>query len=99
MDFSGLVLIPLAAAVTAVWIIGASAFSSGKATLRVPFLLSYGLGVLFMQPWLVASWQEAGMVGVMLVMLLIWIAAGCIIGAIPALATVALVRWLVRPRR
>lgn len=99
MDFSGLALIPLAAAVTAVWIVGVAAFSSGKATLLPPYLLSYGLGVLFMQPWLAASWQEAGMYGVMLVLLLIWIAAGCIIGAMPAMATVALVRWLVRPRR
>jgi hypothetical protein len=98
MDFSGLLLIPLAALITAVWIVCAAALSSGAASLRKPFLLSYSLGVLFMQPWLIASWQEAGMVAVMLVMLLLWIAGGCIIGAMPAMAVVALTRRLTRPK-
>ncbi len=99
MDFSGLLLIPLAALITATWIVGIAALSSGAATLRPPFLLSYGVGVLFMQPWLIASWQEAGMLAVMSVMLTIWIAAGCIIGAMPAMAAVALTRKLVRRKR
>ena len=99
MDFSGLLLIPLAALITAAWIIGVAMLSSRAATLRPPFLLSYSLGVLFMQPWLIASWQEAGMFAVMLVMLTIWVAAGCIIGAMPAMAAVALTRRLARPKR
>ncbi|KQU57508.1 hypothetical protein ASG67_17290 [Sphingomonas sp. Leaf339] len=99
MDFSGLLLIPLAALITAAWIVGVAMLSSRAATLRPPFLLSYSLGVLFIQPWLIASWQEAGMFAVMLVMLTIWIAAGCIIGAMPATAAVALTRRLARPKR
>ncbi len=99
MDFSGLLLIPLAALITAAWIVGVAMLSSRAATLRPPFLLSYSLGVLFMQPWLIASWQDAGMFAVMLVMLTIWIAAGCIIGAMPAMAAVALTRRLARPKR
>ncbi|MDP1026800.1 hypothetical protein Q5H91_06225 [Sphingomonas sp. KR1UV-12] len=99
MDFSGLLLIPLAALVTGAWIVGVSALSSSSATLRPPFCVSYCLGVLFMQPWLIASWQQAGMFAVMLVMLALWIAAGCIIGAIPAMASVALTRWLARLKR
>ncbi|MEO7691815.1 MAG: hypothetical protein ABIS51_21205 [Sphingomonas sp.] len=96
MDFSGLLVIPLAAFISATWIVGVAALSSRAATFRPPFLLSYTLGVLFMQPWLIASWQEMGMFGVMLVMLALWIAAGCIIGAIPAMAAVALARRLAR---
>lgn len=49
MDFSGLLLIPLAALITAAWIIGVAMLSSRAATLRPPFLLSYSLGVLFMR--------------------------------------------------
>lgn len=99
MDFSGLILIPLAALITSAWIIGVAALSSSAATLRPPFLISYSLGALFMQPWLLASWQEVGMFAVMLVMLVFWIAAGCFIGAIPAMAAVALARRLARPKR
>jgi hypothetical protein len=99
MDFSGLLLIPIAAVITAAWIVSVAALSSRAATLRPPFLLSYSIGVLFMHPWLVASWQDAGMLGVMLVMLALWIAAGCIIGAMPAMAAVALTRRLARSMR
>jgi hypothetical protein len=99
MDFSGLLLIPLAALITAGWIVGVAALSSRGATLRPPFLLSYSLGVLFMQPWFMDSWQEVAMFAVMLAMLAIWITAGCIIGAMPAMAAVALTRRLTRPNR
>ena len=99
MDFSGVLLIPLAALLTGAWIVGVAAFSKREATFRPPFLLSYGLGILFMQPWHVASWQEAGMLAAMLVMLALHIAAGCIIGAMPAMAGVALKRRMARPKR
>jgi hypothetical protein len=84
VEFSGFLLIPLAAVITACWIIGAALLSKRPHWLRIPFLISYGLGVIFMQPWLIASWQDAGMMGVMLVMLMLSIAAGCVIGAIPS---------------
>lgn len=99
MDFSGLLLIPLAALITATWLVSVATLSSRTGTLRLPFLLSYSAGVLLMQPWLIASWQEAGMFAVMLVMLAIWIAGGCIIGAMPAMAVIALTRKLARPKR
>src|SRR5689334_2527527 len=84
MDFSGFILIPLAAVVTACWMIGAAILSKGGPGFRASFLLSYGLGVIFMEPWRIASWQELGMFAVMLTMLALWVAAGCIIGGVPA---------------
>lgn len=99
MDLSGLLLIPLAALTTSTWLVGVATLSSRARTLRPPFLLSYSVGVLFVQPWLIASWREAAMFAVMLAMLAIWIAAGCIIGAMPAMAAIALTRKLARPKR
>jgi hypothetical protein len=55
MDFSGLLLIPLAALITAVWIIGVSILSKSGPGFRSPFLLSYGLGVIFMEPWRIST--------------------------------------------
>lgn len=84
MDFSGLVLIPLAAVVTACWMIGAAILSKRGPGFRVPFVVSYGLGVIFMEPWKIAGWQDLGWFAVALVMLALWIAVGCIIGGLPA---------------
>ncbi|WP_093007247.1 hypothetical protein [Sphingomonas palmae] len=94
MDVSGLIVIPLAAMITACWVVAAAFLSKNGPGFRTPFLLSFGLGVLFMEPWRMAAWQELGMFAVMLVMLALWAAAGCIIGGIPALLIVALVRKL-----
>ncbi|PAX06965.1 hypothetical protein CKY28_12920 [Sphingomonas lenta] len=99
MDFSGLLVIPLAAIISAAWIVGAALLSQRVATFRPPFLLSYALGVLPMQPWLIASWLDAGMFVVMLVMLALWVTAGCTVGAMPAMAAVALVRRFARPKQ
>jgi len=90
VDFSGFLLIPLAAVITACWIVGAALLSKRSPKLRGPFLLAYGLGVIFMQPWLISSWQDAGMTGLMLLVLVLWIAGGCLIGAIPGMLIVAL---------
>ena len=92
MDFSGFLLIPVAAVITACWIVGAALLSRRSPRFRGPFLLSYGLGVILMQPWLMASWQDAGVMGVMLLVLSLWITAGCLIGAIPGMLVVALGR-------
>ena len=89
---------PLAAVITACWMIGAACLSKTVPSFRRPFLLSYSLGVLFMQPWLIASWKEAGMLAVMLVMLALWIAAGCLVGAMPAMAAIGLARKLARSK-
>ncbi len=92
MDFSALLLIPLAAIVSALWIVGLAAVSGSADRFKAPFVLSYSLAFLLMQPWLIASWQQAGMVAVILVPMAIWIAAGCILGAIPAMIVVAALR-------
>jgi hypothetical protein len=89
MDFSYIILIPLTALITACWVIGAAVLSKKGPGFQGPFILSYGLGVIFMQPWRVVSWQELGMSAVMLVMLARWIAAGCIIGGIPTMIVVS----------
>jgi hypothetical protein len=83
MDFSGLILIPYAALITAGWTIGAALLSKRGPGFRPPFLLSYALGVLFMEPWRIASWPDMGMFVAMLVLLVVWIAAGCLIGGLP----------------
>ncbi len=84
MDFSGLILIPLAAVITACWIIGSAILSKNSPGFQGPFLLSYGLGVIFMEPWRISAWQELGMFAIMLVSLAVSVAVGCIIGGIPA---------------
>ena len=84
MDFSGFIMIPLAAVITACWIIGSAVLSKKGPGCGAPFLLSYGLGVIFMEPWRIGAWQELGMFAIMLLMLALWVAGGCIIGAIPA---------------
>jgi hypothetical protein len=89
MDFSGLLLIPLAALITAVWIIGASILSKSSPGFRSPFLLSYGLGVIFMEPWRISTWEHLGMFAVMLVMLALWVEIGCLVGGLPAALAVS----------
>lgn len=84
MGISGIIFIPLAAVITLCWIIGSAVLSKNGPGFRAPFFLSYGLGVIFMEPWRIAAWQELGMFAVMLVMLALSVAAGCIIGGIPA---------------
>jgi hypothetical protein len=90
MDFSGFILIPLAALVTSGWVVGAALLSKRSPGFRPPFFLSYVLGVLFMEPWQIASWQHVGMFAVMLVMLVFWVAAGCLIGGRPAALMVSI---------
>ena len=90
MDFSGFILIPLAAVITAFWIIGAALLSKRGPGFRTPFLLSYGLGVIFMEPWRIASWQHVGIFAVMLVMLVFWVVLGCLIGGLPAALMVSI---------
>ena len=96
MDFSGFILIPLAAVITACWIIGAAVFAKRRFGLRGPFLLSYGLGVIVMEPWRITAWQDLGMFAVMLVMLVLWVAGGCLIGAVPAALIVSIINKLRR---
>lgn len=88
---SGLIVLPFAAVITACWIVGAAVLSKNGPGLRAPFILSYGFGVILMEPWRIAAWQELGMFAIMLVMLGLWVAAGCIVGGIPAVLVVSLV--------
>ena len=84
MDFSGFLMIPSAAVITAIWIVGAALMSKRGHGFRAPFLLSYGLGIIFMEPWTIGSWEHVGMFLVMLVMLALWGAIGCLIGGLLA---------------
>ncbi|WP_167397769.1 hypothetical protein [Sphingomonas faeni] len=45
---------------------------------------------MFMEPWKIAAWQELGLFAIMLVMLALWAAAGCVVGGIPAALVVSL---------
>jgi hypothetical protein len=74
MDFSGLIALPLAAVITACWIIGAAVLSKNGPGFLAAFLLPYGFGVIFMQPWRIAGWQELGTFAVMLVTLAVYVA-------------------------
>ena len=89
MDFSGFLLIPLAAVITAMWIVGAGILSKPSPGFRSPFLLSYGLGVIFMGPWRISTWEHFGMFAVMLVMLALWVTVGCFVGGLPAALAVS----------
>ena len=90
MDFSGVIVLPLAAPITACWIVSAVVLKNNGPSFRAPFLLSYGFGVIFMEPWEIATWQELGMFAIMLVMFSLWVAAGCVVGGIPAALIVSL---------
>jgi len=90
MDLSGLVVVPLAAFITAGWIVSEALLSNHRPGFRPPFLLSYLLDVMFMEPWHIASWQDVGMFAVILVGLVFSVAAGCLIGGVPALLIVSI---------
>ena len=89
MDFSGLILIPIAAVITASWIIGAASLSKRGPGFSPPFLLSYGFGVIFMRPWRIAGWDDLGMFAVMLISLAFAVAAGCVSGGLSAVIVVS----------
>lgn len=90
-------MLPLAAITAAAWVIGGAVLRRGP-TFRGPFLFSYFLAVLLMQPWQIASWQEAGMTVVMLIMAAIPVACGCGAGGLSAVVIVSLVRRLAHIR-
>lgn len=96
MDLLGVVLLPLAAAVTACWIIGAAVLSRRRPSFRASFLPFYGLGIVASEPWQVGSAQELGMMVIMLIMLAIPIAIGCLIGRLLGAGVVSVVRRLRR---
>jgi len=49
-----------------------------------------------MEPWRIAAWQDVGMFAVMLVMLVLWVAGGCLVGAVPAALIVSVISKLRR---
>ena len=98
MDITGLLAFLLAAIVTATWIMIVAAFGR-EPGFRGPFVLSYALAILLNQPWNLDSWQEAGLALVMLILSAIVIAGGCVVGGIPAVLIVAVVRRVARGLR
>jgi len=97
MDLLGVVLLPLTAAVTACWIIGAAVLARRRPSFRASFLPFCGLGILASEPWRVGSAQELGMMVIMLVMLAIPIAIGCFVGRLLGVGAISVVQKLRRP--
>lgn len=97
MDFTGLLMLPLAAITSAGWVVS-GALLRREPTFGGPFLLSYFLAALLMQPWKIASWQEGGMAFVMFIMAAFPIACGCAAGGISAVLIVSVVRRLAHIR-
>ena len=95
MDFSGIMMVPVATLITTAWTIGA-AILERPPRLRIPLWLSYFCGVVVMEPWRVATWVHLGMLAVMLIMLALWVAAGWMIGRFFGAAVLALGRRLTR---
>ena len=94
MDFAALIVMPLAAIITAVWTIGVGITSKPGAGFRAPFLASYALGVILTEPWKIASWGHLGMFAVMLFMLAMWVAFACIVGGLSAAFITSVARKL-----
>ncbi len=100
MDFSGFLVIPLAALVSALTIIVMASVPKWRARRWFPVSagLSIFLGVLLMQPWQALSLHEWKMLPIGLGLVAIWALMGCLIGAIPALLGVKAVAIMRRGR-
>lgn len=94
MDLSFILAIGLSAILTAVLMVLSEITSRRISTFRLAFGISYLLGLILMQPWRVASAEEAGMAGMTMVFLAIWVVIGCVLGAIPTALCVSLFGWI-----
>lgn len=90
MDFSGLLIIPLSAIVSALVLVGAAAASRERPRLLFPFLFSFGLSIAILQPWRgLYSVSDYGLSAMMLGLIALWVAMGTVLGAAPALLAIA----------
>ena len=84
MDFSFIPIIGLSAILSAAWLILVHIKQRPGSKFRPPFLVSYLLGILMMEPWRIASAQDVGMFAVLLFFMLpLWVSIGWLIGAAP----------------
>lgn len=94
MDFSGIIIIPLSAAITAVVMIGTALLSRRSVGFGLPFGLSFLLGVILLQPWLMirslSDLSELPMIFLMFALVALWVAAGCLIGGVPTAIAIAI---------
>lgn len=93
MDFSFILIIGLSAILASAWMIFAEVTARRVSIFRQPFVIAYLLGIALMQPWRIASAEDAGMSAMMLVLMALWVAIGWIIGAIPTALILSIVRW------
>lgn len=93
VDFSFILVIGLSAILMSGLMIFSEVTRRRGSSFRLAFGISYLLGLLLIQPWRIASPEEAGMSAMMLMFMAIWVAIGCIIGAAPTAFAISVVRW------
>lgn len=96
MDFSFVLIIPLAALISATTVIVMASVPRWKEqrSLRVSFGLSYLASALILQPWHGIALRETGFLFLGLALIFIWVGAGCLIGTALALLIVKAVRFI-----
>jgi hypothetical protein len=94
MDFSFVLIIPLAALISATTVIVMALVPRWKEqrSFRVSFGLSYLASALILQPWHGIALREVGFLFLGLALIFTWVVAGCLIGTAPAVLTVKTVR-------
>ncbi len=94
MDFSFILVIGVSAILVSAMMVYSEVTSRRYSIFRLSFGICYLIGIVLMQPWRIASTQEVGMSIIILVFGAIWVALGCIIGAVPTALGIALVKWI-----
>ncbi|MDR6852030.1 hypothetical protein J2Y54_001523 [Sphingomonas sp. BE123] len=94
MDASFILIIAASAIIMSVMMIYAEITRRRRSVFRLTFGVSYLFAIALMQPWRVASAQEAGMSVMMLVFMAIWVAIGCFIGGALTATVIAAFSWI-----
>ena len=94
MDFSFLLIIPLAAFISAVTVFVMAVVPRWQAHRNFPvsFWISFVFSALILKPWHGIALREAGFLLLGLGLIFGWVAAGCVIGAVPSLLIIKVVR-------
>ena len=86
MDFAAILIIPAASIVTTVLLVAGAILSPRLASLRLAFVVSFVVSIALLTPDVPSEWP----MGLLMVALLaLWVAAGCIFGGIAGLLVVA----------
>lgn len=95
MDVSFILIIGLAAIITAVTMIYAEMATHRPPVMRISFGVPYVAGLLMMQPWHIQSFEDAGIAIAMLVFMAFWVVIGIVVGGIPAAIAIAFGKHIV----